>query len=472
MLELMVTKLKLFRDKLYNFFHARADTSFELIDALSSNTSATSVVELSLNPAHRRNYCSITRAVGEFYPKDLDKKSVHLELIQLLTEQCAPPVTRGHCLIAVDCTPNPRVHSPTQEDRGFVYSPSHISGNKPITIGHQYSIVTYLPEKDAGDSPWVLPLSCQRVHTDEKGALTGMKQVTACVKDKLPFKNELCVVVADSAYSTPECLAETIKNKDQIQISRLRGNRVIYVQARMSNETKPGRTKRYGESFKLGDKATWSNEDESISFNITTRRGKSQTVQIKCWNNMLMSGKRDANVSEVPFRLIQICVYNADGKSCFKKPLWLIVAGNRRSELSLQGIFDDYRQRFDIEHFFRFAKNRLLMNKFQTPELDHEEAWWQFVMLAYAQLFLAREIVENTPMPWEKYLPSFKEGKVSPTQAQKDFSRIIRLFGTPAKAPKTRNNAPGRKLGDKQTLRARHPVIQKWGKSPEICETG
>jgi len=43
-------------------------------------------------------------------------------------------------------------------------------------------------------------------------------------------------------------------------------------------------------------------------------------------------------------------------------------------------------ERLDIEHFFRFGKTRLLMDKIQTPDVEHEEAWWQLVMIAYTQL--------------------------------------------------------------------------------------
>ena len=48
------------------------------------------------------------------------------------------------------------------------------------------------------------------------------------------------------------------------------------------------------------------------------------------------------------------------------------------------------------------------MNKIQTPVIDHEEAWWQFVMTAYVQLYLSRDIAKNMLHPWEKYLPTFK----------------------------------------------------------------
>ena len=102
------------------------------------------------------------------------------------------------------------------------------------------------------------------------------------------------------------------------------------------------------------------------------------------------------------------------------------------------------------------------MDKSQTPDVSHEEAWWQLIMIAYAQLYLARDIAKNTPTPWEKYLPRFKSGKkISPTQVQKDFGRIIQTFGTPALPPKRLKKAPGRQKGDKQTPRTRYPIVQK-----------
>ncbi len=44
------------------------------------------------------------------------------------------------------------------------------------------------------------------------------------------------------------------------------------------------------------------------------------------------------------------------------------------------------------------------MDKTQTPDVRHEEAWWQIVMIAYAQLYLARSLADYLPNPWEKYL--------------------------------------------------------------------
>ena len=70
MLEEIVPIFKNFRDSVYRFFPSRRDAAMELVDALSSNKTASSIVALSLSPLHRRNYCSITRVFDEYMSKD------------------------------------------------------------------------------------------------------------------------------------------------------------------------------------------------------------------------------------------------------------------------------------------------------------------------------------------------------------------------------------------------------------------
>ena len=161
MLEEILPVLNNFRDKIYNFFHHRQDATMELIDALSSNKTATSVVELSLSPLHRRNYCSITRVLDEYMPVDATVATQQDQtLTKLLSSVCPSVQQRAFHLFAVDCTPGPRVFSPTLEDRGFIYAPNTVCGNKPITLGHKYSIAVYLPEKPSSNTPpWLIPLA-------------------------------------------------------------------------------------------------------------------------------------------------------------------------------------------------------------------------------------------------------------------------------------------------------------------------
>jgi len=119
-------KLKGFREGIYTFFHHRRDAAMELVDALSTNTQANSIVELSLNTHHRRDYCSITRVLDEFYATK-EKNQQNREQTQLLAQACPILKKRPYHLFATDCTPNPRIFSPTLLDRSPVHAPMALS---------------------------------------------------------------------------------------------------------------------------------------------------------------------------------------------------------------------------------------------------------------------------------------------------------------------------------------------------------
>jgi hypothetical protein len=396
--------LKNFRDRIYQFFPSRRDAAMELVDALSSNKTATSVVELSLSPLHRRNYCSITRVLDEYmFAEPAVAKQQAQGLTNLLSSLCPSLSTRKFQLFAVDCTPEPRLHSPTLEDRSYVYAPNAVCGNKPVTIGHKYSIVAYLPEKPSVNTPpWLIPLACTRIDTSQNGELVGMEQIAACIKSQSFFSNQLSVSLGDTAYNNPLCMRIAKNNENQVHISRSRNNRKFfypYVSNEEPGGKKRGRPKAYGDIHQLNAPETWRVPNESIEFSQTSTKGKIQIIKIECWNELIMRGRKGTKLSDYPLRLLRVQVYKESGELLFKRPLWLTAAGKRRMELSLADIFTSYRQRFDIEHFFRFGKNRLLMDKIQTPDVRHEETWWQLVTVAYAQLYLARSIVNTLPKP-------------------------------------------------------------------------
>ena len=164
-----------------------------------------------------------------------------------------------------------------------------------------------------------------------------------------------------------------------------------------------------------------------------------------------------------PFTLLQIRVTDREGKQVWR-PMWLSVFGQRRQQLTAEESWQAYRQRYDLEHFLRFGKQKLLMTAFQTPEVEREENWIQLTLLAYVQLWAARELAVNLPRSWERYLPHSRDGRITPSLVQRDFTRIISQIGTQAKFPKRRGKSPGRAQGHFQTPRPRHPVIKKGSK--------
>lgn len=198
-------------------------------------------------------------------------------------------------------------------------------------------------------------------------------------------------------------------------ITRARGNRVFY-QRYQAPPGKRGRgaPRSYGERFDLRDRKTWHPPDDQFETTYTSKRGRVYTLKMQGWHNMLMTGKRAYPMRDKPFTLMRVVWYDEHDQPIHKKPLWLLIFGKRRPELSLEQANAAYRQRYDQEHFFRFGKQRLLLATFQTPDDTHAENWWQLVMRAYLLLFLARQLAEQLPRPWERYLPQSKNGIASP----------------------------------------------------------
>lgn len=469
-----ISQLKQFRQELYEAFDHRPDALMELLDALSSTPHARSVAELSLSPFFRRGYGSVYDALAHWFQAsdpetaEEERRAWEQMLLRLKVGYLPSPKQRKFWLLGTDAVSVARLFASTLEDRTFVYKANIPRGNKPITIGHQYSAQVVYPEKDRpSDPPWVCPLSTRRVRSEETATVVGTDQVSALMEDEtLPFHEELCVHVADSTYSAVLFLGSTEKHENLVNVVRSRSNRVFYHQPLpVEGKRKPGRPRWYGERFSLKDPTTWGKPDGVEETSLTTRKGRTYLVRLEGWQDLLMRGKKDLPMHQKPFTLIRVRVLDDQDCPIFKQSLWLIVMGQRRQELSLLEAWGAYGQRFDVEHYFRFGKQRLLMAAFQTPDVGHEENWLEFVSLAYVQLWLARELVEALPRPWEQYLPQ-PEGQVaSPSAVQRDFGRILREIGTPAQPPKPRGNSPGRAKGTRLARRKRHRVIKKGRKT-------
>ena len=176
--------------------------------------------------------------------------------------------------------------------------------------------------------------------------------------------------------------------------------------------------------------------------------------------------------------LYQITLLDAAGTPLHNKPMWLALSGQRRHELGAKEVFEYYRLRYDIEHFFRFGKDKLLMAAYQTPETKHEEVWWNLVSASYVQLYWARDAVPLLPKKWERYLPCYQYSEkpattlATPSQTQRAFSLVLEQVGTPAKPCIARGKPKGRKRGETQTPRKTHPIVFKTKntlKSNENC---
>lgn len=89
---------------------------------------------------------------------------------------------------------------------------------------------------------------------------------------------------------------------------------------------------------------------------------------------------------------------------------------------------------------------------------EQADRWTWLVMAAYSQLRLARGIVADRRLPWERRLPiQF----LTPTRALRSFATLLPAVGTPTKEPKPRGRSPGRPKGRLSGPAKRYPAVKK-----------
>ena len=121
-----------------------------------------------------------------------------------------------------------------------------------------------------------------------------------------------------------------------------------------------------------------------------------------------------------------------------------------------------YLRRFAVDHWNRFAKQRLYwtLPHFSTTKLV--ERWSDLMPLLSWQLWLAREIVEDNPLPWQKPQIGLTPGRVA-----QGFSALLAVIDTPAGDPKPRGKSPGWQKGKQRPKRTRYPIVKKTTPKPK-----
>lgn len=374
-----------------------------------------------------------------------------------------------------------RPHSPTLPQRRHVYkSNNQVKGNRPVEIGYELSTVGLCcrqPYYGMSEPAWNPPLSMRLVpYEGNKNSFTAL-QVNDLLDNKaLPFHKELTVNALDSGYCSPEYIAATYRQEELVNIIRMPSNRNIWKQLsadqvaakRIGNKDNRGANSVYGDLYKLKEVADWTIEpDIATKFGIKLANGKACIVAMEIWEDRMIRSKRKHSMKDKPFRLVRIRLLDAQtGIALFKKGMWLCVFGKKRMALSAEEIYWSYRNRFDIEHFFRFGKQRLLLDKYQTPDEDHYQNWMEIVNLAYWLLFVGRKEVNHDCRKWQQYDKNYKNRvafamNVTPSQVQLQLGQIILGFEQQPFLPKLQINGKGRQLGQAQTKRERFAVRRK-----------
>lgn len=400
-----------FRQTVYEQILSKGrDAQFELIDALLLNDHPGCFAELSQSSVFRREWPSAYGAIE-------DGTQHEQRLGQCFVQQVS---RQGVQVFPLDTTV--WAHPSARTLTGLVYAPSPTKALKRHSIvqGHIYSLLTWTPRP--GES-WSPTIYSQRLKPEQTAIEVGAAQVKQlCQARPDPTQQGLDVIVTDGHYGN-HLFFGALKGLSCAVLSRMRCDRVLY------QAPKPyaghGRPPVHGPRFAFKEPDTWPEPLEQVELSHE-RWGQ---VRLRRWAKL--HARADA---ETVFEVILAEVHRERAKP--PQPLWL---GYRpgHTPYPLREVWSWFDFRWPIEPSIRFRKQGLLwtLPAFQSSEAC--DRWSHLVDLAYWQVFLARPLVSDQPLPWQKV-----QGRLTPGRVRRGLALIFSQLGTPAQPPKTRGKSP------------------------------
>jgi hypothetical protein len=443
--QLQIPQLVTFREGWYSCLGRRADALFELSDALlCADGPVASFPHLSLEPEFRRGWGSGYAALA--------KGQVDMEAMRDLLAAHRP--SDWPMVFAVDASTMERCDAETSPDRGFYYHASKHSAGQPIVAGWSYQWITQL--NWAKDS-WTAPMDARRLHPHEDSVQATVTQVRDLVR-RLGGSVPVPLFVFDAGYD-PIALSHELRDGRLAVLVRIKGDRVFYADPPERKAGSIGRPRRHGKRFDCKQAASRPVPDREL-VSADQQYGK---VVVQAWSGLhpkLNTRGHWAGFDEPPIvsgTVIRVQVERLPGPAGRAlKTLWLWWSGPGEPDLDL--CWRAYIRRFDIEHTIRFSKNTL---GWITPSLRHPEQadrWTMVILAALTQLRLARPLVADRRMPWER---PRDQDRLTPTRVRRGFRCIRATFPLVASPPKPCGVGPGRPRGAYSGPAPRHPAIKK-----------
>ena len=321
--------------------------------------------------------------------------------------------------------------------------------------GWAYQLVAGL---SFGRDSWATPVDARRVEPHENSDKVAAEQVRDLL-GRLPEHDDAPLFVFDAGYDPVKLQLELAACFAQILV-RLNPTRVFYSDPESPEKRPVGHPYHHGARFDLKDSESWP-EPTQEHHTLTEAYG---AVRVRAWSGLHPKTRRakerygceSACVVRGTLVLVEVGTLPQGERRRQPKALWLWWDGAGEPDLAL--LWRAYTRRFSVEHMIRFWKQRL---GWTAPRIRHPEQadrWTWLVLAAYTQLRLARGIVADQRLPWEKPLAM---EKLTPTWVLRVFATLLPLLGTPADAPKPRGRSPGRPKGTLSGSAKRYPAIKK-----------
>jgi hypothetical protein len=458
-----VGRLVEFRQQVRDCFTRRGDAAFDLLDALTCHSGpVSSLPALSLEPEFRRGHGALYSALAQGRVEEAGLRELLLDtaLVDTRPVDTRPVGSDGVVWFAGDVSGWPRPDAVTSPQRLAMFDKSaRTTAGHPITSGWPFAVMVGL---EWGPTSWVAPVDAVRLgpaDTLTGVTLAAMERVVAGLdrtgRDRTG-RDRTAGFVFDAEY---DLMAISHRCAGRVHVvGRLRSNQVFHAEP-APEPMRRGRRRRHGEKIILNDAGSLGRPDRRVEVD-SPRYGR---VVVSAWDRrhrrLTREGFWDTHPGVLPIvagSVVRVELQRLPGGGVPDRPMWLWHAGPVPLELAT--VFAAYQRRFDIEHFFRFGKQRLGWTR-PAPMLPGTgQLWTWLVLLAYAQLRLARPVVVDARLPWERPV---EQAVLSPGRVRRVFRRVRAVVGTPADPPKTSRPGPGRPVGTSRLPRQRHPTHKK-----------
>jgi hypothetical protein len=439
-----LARLQGFRAGLHAICTRRADALLDLADALlSAQGPVASLPHLSLEPAHRRGWGSTYAALA--------RGGIDAERLRDLLAR--HPLAGGQPIFAVDVTTWPRCDAECSPERGLYYHPSRHSAGQPIVAGWAFQWIAQL--SFARDS-WTAPVDAARLRPADDTDHTAAIQIRALLA-RLPAGGPIPWFVFDAGYDSAQ-LSLDLADAGVAVLVRLRSDRCFYADPLPRPPGAGGRPRRHGAKFAFADPTTWP----TPTVTHVATDDQYGTVTVHAWVGLHPKQHRHPGHGSgaprpiVRGTILRVQVQRIPAKTRPPKLLWLWWSGP--GPLDLDRVWRAYTRRFDLEHTIRFAKQTLGWTTPRVRTPVQAERWTWLVVAGYTQLRLARELVADQRLAWERPRPP---GRLSPYRVRRGFPRLLCALGTPAAAPKPSGRPPGRPKGHRSGPATRYPAVKK-----------
>jgi hypothetical protein len=249
------------------------------------------------------------------------------------------------------------------------------------------------------------------------------------------------VIVADGHYGN-HLFFGPLQAEDCATLARMRRDRVLYGDP--GSYPGRGRPAVHGQRFAFKEPDTWPPPAEQVEFEHE-RWGQ---VRLRRWNKL--HAKPDA---QTHFDVILAEVHLERDKP--PDPLWLgYLEGH--TAYPLQEVWSWFDYRWPIEPSIRFRKQYLAWTLPYFQDSEACDRWTALVDLGYWQVFLARQLVSDQPLPWQKAQTILTPGRVL-----RRLATIFAQLGTPAHPPQMRGKSPGWPKGRPRTRPNRYKVTKR-----------